>query len=35
MTASDAATYRVFSDNVTAPWVDEAGNLQFDAQIEA
>ena len=35
MTASDAATYRVFSNNVTAPWVDEAGNLQFDAQIEA
>ena len=35
MTASDAATYRVFSDNVTAPWVDEAGNLQFDAQVEA
>ena len=35
MTASDAATYRVFSDNVTAPWVDDAGNLQFDAQVEA
>ena len=35
MTASDAATYRVFSDNVTAPWVNDANELQFDAQIEA
>ena len=35
MTASDAATYRVFSDNVTAPWVDDANALQFDAQVEA
>jgi len=35
MTASDAATYRVFSNNVTAPWVDGENKLQFDAQIEA
>ena len=35
MTASEAETYRTFSNNVTAPWVDDAGNLQFDAQIEA
>ena len=35
MTASESETYRTFSNNVTAPWVDDAGNLQFDAQIEA
>lgn len=35
MTASEAATYRVFSNNVTSPWVDEAGNLQIDANIQA
>ena len=35
MTASEAETYRTFSNNVTAPWVDEAGNLQFDTQIKA
>ena len=35
MTASFAATYRVFSNNVTAPWVDAEGNLAFDAQIQA
>ena len=34
MTASDAATYRVFSNNVTAPWVDENGNLQIDTAIQ-
>lgn len=35
MTASEAETYRTFSSNVTAPWVDDAGNLQFDTQIKA
>ena len=35
MTASEAETYRTFSNNVTAPWVDDAMNLQFDTQIEA
>ena len=35
MTASEAETYRTFSNNVTAPWVDDAGNLQFDTQIKA
>ena len=35
MTASESETYRTFSNNVTAPWVDDAGNLQFDAQIQA
>ena len=34
MTASDAATYRVFSNNVTSPWVDENNNLQVDAAIQ-
>ncbi len=33
MTASDDATYRVFSNNVTIPWVDENKNLQFDDAI--
>ena len=35
MTASESETYRTFSNNVTAPWVDENGNLQIDAQIQA
>ena len=35
MTASFAATYRVFSNNCTSPWVDGDMNLQFDPQIEA
>ena len=35
MTASFAETYRPFSNNCTSPWVDEDGNLQYDAQIEA
>ena len=35
MTASFAATYRVFSNNSTSPWVDAEGNLAFDAQIQA
>ena len=35
ITSSDSETYRVFSNNVTSPWVDADGNLQFDAQIEA
>ena len=35
MTGSFASTYRVFSNNVTAPWVDAEGNLAFDAQIQA
>ena len=34
MTASDAATYRVFSNNVTAPWVDANNNLQVDTAIQ-
>ncbi len=34
MTASDAATYRVFSNNVTSPWVDANNNLQIDANIQ-
>ena len=35
MTASESETYRTFSNNVTAPWVDDGMNLQFDTQIEA
>ena len=35
MTASESETYRTFSNNVTAPWVDDGLNLQFDTQIEA
>ena len=35
MTASESATYRVFSNNVTSPWVDENNNLQFDSAIQA
>ena len=35
MTASEAETYRVFSNNVSSPWVDENKNLQIDAQIQA
>ncbi|MDR0889158.1 MAG: ABC transporter substrate-binding protein [Oscillospiraceae bacterium] len=35
MTASFASTYRVFSNNATAPWVDAENNLQFDAQVNA
>ena len=34
MTASEAATYRVFSNNVSAPWVDANNNLQIDASIQ-
>ena len=34
MTASESATYRVFSNNVTSPWVDAAGTLQIDAAIQ-
>ena len=34
MTASDAATYRVFSNNVTSPWVDANNNLQIDAAVK-
>lgn len=34
MTASESATYRVFSNNVTSPWVDAAGSLQIDAAIQ-
>ena len=29
MTASESATYRVFSNNVTEPWVDADNNLQI------
>ena len=35
ITASDSATYRVFSNNVTSPWVDADNNLQIDDQIKA
>ncbi len=35
MTASESATYRVFSNNVTSPWVDANNNLQFDSAIQA
>lgn len=35
MTASEAETYRVFSNNVTSPWVDENNNLHIDANIQA
>lgn len=35
MTASESETYRVFSNNVTSPWVDENNNLQIDANIRA
>lgn len=34
MTASESATYRVFSNNVSAPWVDADNNLQIDANIQ-
>ena len=34
MTASESATYRVFSNNVTSPWVDAAGTLQIGAAIQ-
>lgn len=35
MTASESETYRTFSSNVTVPWVDNNGRLQFDEQILA
>ncbi|MBR2047796.1 MAG: extracellular solute-binding protein [Oscillospiraceae bacterium] len=35
MTASESETYRVFSNNASAPWVDDRGRLQFDSQIRA
>lgn len=35
MTGSFAETYRPFSNNVTAPWVDADNNLQIDANIQA
>lgn len=34
MTASESATYRVFSNNVTEPWVDADKNLQMPAAIQ-
>lgn len=34
MTASESATYRVFSNNVSSPWVDENNNLQIDSAIQ-
>lgn len=34
MTATETATYRVFSNNVSAPWVDADKNVQFDSAIE-
>ena len=34
MTASESATYRVFSNNVASPWVDENNNLQIDDAIK-
>ena len=35
ITASDAETYRVFSNNVSAPWVDSNNNLQIAPEIQA
>ena len=35
MTPSFAETYRVFSSNVTSPWVDADNNLTMNAQIQA
>ena len=35
MTPAFVETYRTFSNNCSMPWVDEAGNLQFDPMIEA
>ena len=35
MTASEAATFRVFSNNTTAPLVNEAGEVVLDEAIEA
>ena len=35
MTSSFAETYRAFSNNVTTPWVNASGTLQFDDQITA
>ncbi|MBQ3194342.1 MAG: carbohydrate ABC transporter substrate-binding protein [Oscillospiraceae bacterium] len=35
MTASEAATFRVFSNNTVAPLVNEAGELVLDEAIEA
>ena len=35
MTASESATYRVFSNNTSMPWVDEDNNLQFSPEVEA
>ena len=35
MTASDAETYRVFSNNVTSAWVDADGKLNIDSAIQA
>ena len=34
MTASESATYRVFSNNVATPWVDGNNNLQIDDAIK-
>lgn len=34
ITASEAEDYRVFSNNVTSPWVDADNNLQIDASIQ-
>ena len=34
MTASESATYRVFSNNVSAPWVDANNNLQIDSAVQ-
>ncbi|MBQ9459839.1 MAG: carbohydrate ABC transporter substrate-binding protein [Oscillospiraceae bacterium] len=35
ITASDAETYRVFSNNTSAPWVDGSNNLQISPEIQA
>ena len=35
ITASESATYRVFSNNTSLPWVDEDNNLQVSPEIEA
>ena len=35
MTGSYVSTYRVFSNNVSAPWVNESDEVVFDPSIEA
>ena len=35
ITASEAETYRVFSNNVSSPWVDADNKVQIDSSIQA